>query len=546
MSLTWKLILGFLFALVLQVSQMLISGYFTSKLQDATQQVSSSLQANLAVQNSIDAVRLLQNRITEDLGPANANIDLAVYKVYVEEACRQAESFAEALANTPNPAAAPVAKQVASLAQGMKDLEAQPQAALSDEVQFFEDTVRDLEQALLGAQLEIKALAIAGVELEREVSGLPVRAGLVITLGGVVLMAAFVAWFSRQLVIPIERAWAELEQRVASRTAELATSVENLEEQITERKRVEGQKEELNRQLVDASRRAGMAELATGVLHNVGNVLNSVNTSSTLLLDGLRKSKVDGLKRALVLIGDHEEDLASFITESEQGQMLPKYLGQLSNHLSNERDALVAEANDLSTRVTHMMEIVSRQQSYACVSNSLTTMHLSSIIDDVLSMHMASFADCDVTVEKSFNFDEALPLDRSRVMQIFMNLVGNARRAIKDTNRGSGTLRISLDQQGDDRIRVSIVDDGVGISHEGLTKIFNHGFTTKSDGHGFGLHHSANAASEMGGKLWAESDGVGLGATFLLELPLQPDHAATSPDAAQPELAQPSLQGAES
>lgn len=537
MSLTWKLILGFLFALVLQVSQMLISGYFTAKLQDATQQVSSALQANLAVQNSIDAVRLLQDRITEDLGKAGGEIDLSVYNVYVEEACKQAEQFAVALADTPNPAAGPVATQVAALTKGMQELEGHPRATLTDEVQFYEDTVRDLEQALLGAQLEIKALAIAGVELEREVSGLPVRAGLVITLCGVVLMAAFVAWFSRQLVIPIERAWAELEQRVASRTEQLATSVASLEEQITERKRVEGQKEELNRQLVDASRRAGMAELATGVLHNVGNVLNSVNTSSTLLLDGLRKSKVDGLKRALVLIGDHEDDLASFMTESAQGQMLPKYLGQLSDHLSKERDALVAEANDLSTRVTHMMEIVSRQQSYACVSNALTMMHLSAILDDVLSMHMASFADCDVSVERSFDFDEALPLDQSRVMQIFMNLIGNAKRAIKDTNRGSGTLRISLEQRGTDRIRARIADDGVGISAEGLTKIFNHGFTTKSDGHGFGLHHSANAATEMGGRLWAESDGVGLGATFLLELPLQPNLATNPPDASQPELA---------
>jgi two-component system NtrC family sensor kinase len=60
----------------------------------------------------------------------------------------------------------------------------------------------------------------------------------------------------------------------------------------------------------------------------------------------------------------------------------------------------------------------------------------------------------------------------------------------------------------------------VGIAPENLTRIFSHGFTTRTDGHGFGLHSAALAAQQMGGRLTAQSDGPGRGATFTLELPV--------------------------
>jgi signal transduction histidine kinase len=69
-------------------------------------------------------------------------------------------------------------------------------------------------------------------------------------------------------------------------------------------------------------------------------------------------------------------------------------------------------------------------------------------------------------------------------------------------------------------VSIIVRDNGIGIPPENLIKIFNHGFTTKRDGHGFGLHSGANAAKEMGGSLTAESNGPGLGATFTLELPV--------------------------
>jgi C4-dicarboxylate-specific signal transduction histidine kinase len=377
-----------------------------------------------------------------------------------------------------------------------------------------------MHDRLLQAQIHVRNQAQQGVARERAVRDRPMQASLVVTLGGVVLMALFVSWFSRQLVIPIERAWAELERRVQERTTELAATVTQLEAQIEERKRAEARTRDLHEQLVTASRRAGMAELATGVLHNVGNVLNSVNVSANILLDRLRQSKVDGLRKAVALLDANSGDLGAFLMTSAQGKKLPHYLATLAEHLVQDRDALIGETVDLSQRIDHMKEIVSRQQSYARVAGTTSSERLAPIVDDVLAMHASSFQKHDIRVVRRIEHDGECDIDRSRVMQILMNLVTNAKHALRARDRGGAVLEICIAAHGDDRIRLTVGDNGVGIPAENLTKIFAHGFTTKRDGHGFGLHHSANAASEMGGRLWAESPGPGHGATFVLELPI--------------------------
>ena len=522
MSLTWKLILGFLFAVVLQVVQLLISAHFTRQLLTASVQVSSALAASLAVQSGIDAVRQLQQRVAADLGAGRG--DPAVHRVFVEEIAARCGELQQFALEQPGFVCRELATPLAELLK--QQLASQSCAGAESEQQhdafaFLGDAGHDLEQALLQAQLRVRAIATAGVEQERAVHDLPERAGIAIMAGGLVLMALFVAWFSRQLVLPIQRAWAELERRVSERTAELATTVTQLEGQIVERQRVQAQKEELNRQLVEASRRAGMAELANGVLHNVGNVLNSVNVSADLLREHLRASKADGLQRVVDLLQSHRDDLGAFLSASPQGQKLTPYLGQLAAHLQHERCALVEEARELAQGIDHMKAIVSRQQSYARVTGVAESAQLSAIIEDVLRLHEASFAAGDIRCTVESTFDEPFELDRSRVMQILMNLVGNAKQAVREHPAGTGSIRIVTAATAENRVCLRVVDNGVGISPENLTRIFGHGFTTKSDGHGFGLHHSANAAAEMGGRLWAESEGPGRGASFCLELPLR-------------------------
>lgn len=526
MSLTSKLVLGFLFAVVLQVAQMSISGYFTAQMQAASQLVSDAMTAHLAAQAGVDAVRQLRLHIDSDLGEQGGSVDPAVYLVFLDAVADQADVMTNALSATAGDRFAPVLTRLAAARTELGALRkvmagVSPVAlAVRDAVDFFDDSVGELEQQLLRAQIEVRAIAVEGTDRERAVHDLPVRAGLGITVGGVVMMAVFIAWFSRQLVVPIQRAWSELEGRVAERTAELARTVGELEGEIAERRRGERQREELHRQLVESSRRAGMAELANGVLHNVGNVLNSVNVCANLLLDRLRKSKAVGLRRAVDLLRDHERDLADFLTTSPQGRQLPEYLQHLAGHLDRQQELLIAETQDLTQRIDMMKEIVSRQQSYARVSGTTQRTRLSSIIGDVLHMHATAFADLDIRVESDCSWDEECECDRSRVLQILMNLVSNAKHALQERGKGGGVLRITTASTDGGRVRIRVIDNGVGIAPANLARVFGHGFTTKRDGHGFGLHHSANAAAEMGGRLYVESEGLGAGATFVLELPV--------------------------
>ncbi|MCA8974390.1 MAG: ATP-binding protein, partial [Planctomycetes bacterium] len=311
-----------------------------------------------------------------------------------------------------------------------------------------------------------------------------------------------------------------LEARVQQRTAELASTVGALETEIVERQRAEAQRQRLHLQLVEASRQAGMAELANGVLHNVGNVLNSVNVAANVIIDILRQSRVEGLPRVVGLVREHEQDLAEFLTVSGRGRRLPDYLDQLAKHLIAERESLLAETLDLSTCIQHMKEIVHRQQAYASVSGATVAVTFGEIVAEVLRMQESAIERHGVEVALRIECDERVEIDRSRVIQILVNLVKNATQAVADREVGTGRIEISVVSQDGACARVEVVDNGVGIPAADLTRIFGHGFTTKVDGHGFGLHHSANAATEMGGRLWAESGGFGLGSKFVLELPL--------------------------
>jgi signal transduction histidine kinase len=538
LTLTQKLVLGFLFALVLQIAQMLISSYFTAEMQDASEQVADALTASMAVQAGLDAGREIQTRARKDAASPETRSDPAIYRVFVDELRTQAEALALACTPAKHQPVALVEERLANVARHLVELERAARGhdteARGDATSFLDDAMQELTEALLQAQIHVRGIARQGVERERAVHDRPMQASLIVTLGGVVLMALFVTWFSRQLVIPIERAWAELERRVTERTAELGATVTQLEAQIVERERAEARTRELHEQLVATSRRAGMAELANGVLHNVGNVLNSVNVSANVLLDRLRKSKADGLQKAVDLIKDHEADLGAFLTTSAQGKKLPHYLETLASHLLQDRDMLVGETVDLSHRIDHMKEIVSRQQSYARVSGTTSREHVAKIVDDVLAMHASSFEKHDIRIVRRIDYDGEGDIDRSRVMQILTNLVNNAKHALIDRDHGGAVLEIGVTKPSDDRVRLTVTDTGVGIPAENLTRIFAHGFTTKPDGHGFGLHHSANAAAEMGGRLWGESAGPGQGATFVLELPIHSPAPALAITASAP------------
>jgi PAS domain S-box-containing protein len=288
---------------------------------------------------------------------------------------------------------------------------------------------------------------------------------------------------------------------------------------ISDLKEAERQVVEVHAQLLDASRLAGMAEIAINVLHNVGNVLNSVNVSAALILSNLRASKLQGLARAIELMDNHTGDLGVFLTSDDKGKLIPGYLRQLASVLGVEQRSAITELMALTKNVDHIKEIIAAQQAHAGASMLIEKVQVVELVKDALRINADALARRHVLVVQDIAQVPQLPLNKGRVLQILVNLIGNAQQALEGVTDPKLTLRVEISS--DQRLRICVADNGIGISPENLIKVFSHGFTTKKTGHGFGLHSAVNAAREMGGTLTVHSDGSGTGATFTLELPTE-------------------------
>jgi nitrogen fixation/metabolism regulation signal transduction histidine kinase len=278
------------------------------------------------------------------------------------------------------------------------------------------------------------------------------------------------------------------------------------------------------RDLVDASRRAGMAEVAAAVLHNIGNVLNNVNVSVTMVQGVLERSKAAGVRRVASMLQENREHLATFLTSDPRGTRVPEYVGALSDALDQERTDLQQEVASLRRDIEHISRIVDAQQVHARVSIVVDRAPLSEVVDAALQI--SGIARTGITVQREPSPLPVYDVSRHEVLQILVNVFTNARHAISASDRADGRVVIRVGTH-DKGLSVSVEDNGVGIPAENLTRVFQHGFTTRPGGRGFGLHSSANMAKAMGGSLTCSSRGPGLGATFHLELPtMAQDRAA--------------------
>jgi PAS domain S-box-containing protein len=289
---------------------------------------------------------------------------------------------------------------------------------------------------------------------------------------------------------------------------------------ITERKRADVQLERVHKELMAASREAGMAEVATNVLHNVGNILNSVNISASLVTERVKQSKAPSLKRIAALLAEQGPRLGDFITNDPRGSRIPEYLATLGDQLAGDQQMALTELALLRQNLEHIKDTVTMQQSYAKLCGVVETVSVADLVEDSLRLNAGAFVRHGVTLERDYREVPPISVDKHKVLQILVNLVRNAKYACDESGRTDKrvTLRVEPAAAG---VRISVVDNGVGIAPENMNRLFSHGFTTRKSGHGFGLHSGALAAQELGGTLRAESDGPGRGAAFILELPAE-------------------------
>lgn len=338
------------------------------------------------------------------------------------------------------------------------------------------------------------------------------------------VLAIFAAERARRFAranVQLQRAQERLEERVAERTAELSDTNQHLAAEIAQRKRAQTELESVQGRLLETSRQAGMAEVATSVLHNVGNVLNSVNVAAMLVIDRMRASKVSSLSKLSALLQNNEAHLAEFMTNDPRGRRIPEYIATLASTLTAEHKLVLGELDQLRNHIDHIKEIVAMQQSYAKISGVVETLPVVDLVEDAIRMNGSALERHGVTIKREYIAQPTITIERHKVLQILVNIIRNAKYACDECGRADKEMKLRVTASGG-AVQIAVVDNGVGIPAENLTRIFAHGFTTRKNGHGFGLHSGALTAKELGGELSVCSDGPGRGATFILELPLLP------------------------
>lgn len=290
---------------------------------------------------------------------------------------------------------------------------------------------------------------------------------------------------------------------------------DNLERMVKQRTE---ELETAQKELVEKAHKAGMADIATGTLHNVGNILNSVMTSVHLLGNILDKQSIDGLSKANVLLKANMDDLETFMCRDTKGPKLMQYYIRLEDVFNEEREQIRAQLERLSDKVNTITDVISAQQNYAGSGALTEDMSLEAIIDDALTMQSGSIEKYSISVVKKFENVPRVKAQKTKLIHILINLIKNAKEAMTDVDPTGRILTIETLVEGDS-VQARVSDSGSGIPEENLNKIFSHGFSTKEGGHGFGLHSCANYMTEMSGEIRAESGRGQAGTTFILSFP---------------------------
>lgn len=282
-------------------------------------------------------------------------------------------------------------------------------------------------------------------------------------------------------------------------------------------------KEELNQQKIQKARQLGMAEVASSVLHNVGNTLNSINTSIELLDEKVNHSKMDNLSPLVNLMQQHKNDMPRFLVEDPQGQHVIEFITLLLTEWNNQKQFFSNEISGLKKNVWHIKSIIRMQQSLSHAVGMTEEASMTELLEDALTLNKIAYERMAIKIVRDYHPIKTVIVDKVKVFQIVVNLIKNSIDSLQEVDSDFKQLTLRLKEKDSSHFMIQVEDNGVGILNENILKIFSHGYTTKLTGHGFGLHASALDAQDMNGSLVAESEGAGKGAKFILVLPYKPN-----------------------
>jgi len=292
--------------------------------------------------------------------------------------------------------------------------------------------------------------------------------------------------------------------------------------EIHERKQMQSKVDSLHKKLILAARRAGMADIASGVLHNVGNILNNVTTSVGVTKEMIENSRIKNLTDLAKLLEENRDNLVTFLSTDERGEKILDYIGLLAKTLMDENKNVENEIIQLEKYISHIKDVVTMQQSLSSVIGMNENVKILDVIEDAMMLNKSISENKNIEFTYDIQFKENATLDRVKLLHILVNLIKNAIESITETNNIEKHIWICVYQRDEIFFTIEVKDNGSGILPENLTQIFNYGFTTKPNGNGIGLHTSSSFVQEMNGKLYAKNNDPEPGATFIIELPITP------------------------
>jgi signal transduction histidine kinase len=264
---------------------------------------------------------------------------------------------------------------------------------------------------------------------------------------------------------------------------------------------------------------AGMAEIASEVLHNVGNAINTANCCVELVEERLSSSRLSGLEMATLMLSEQAANAADFFRNDPRGPKLIHYLVSLNDTLQKERCENLEEARRLQETIRHIRDAIASQQDHARRSDFRQRVNLMEVLEESLLVNAPLRQQMGVRVEINASELPDVSLNKSRVVQVLVNLQKNAVLSMQTVPEDLRRMAITVTVLAKGTIEISVQDSGIGLTPEIKERLFAQRFTTRTDGSGLGLHYCANVVREMGGEITAESDGPGTGATFRFTIP---------------------------
>ena len=294
--------------------------------------------------------------------------------------------------------------------------------------------------------------------------------------------------------------------------------LKTLGEEKEERKKAIQDLEKSKRMANAQLQAAGKVEFANTILHNVSNVLNSVNISCAQIDNFLGDSKLSQLLLALRLFEKNRDQLGMFLNEDPKGRQLPDYFRLVSGVLEEEHQQLVEEVKEMRKKIRLMKEIVDTQQAHAREDAGLAYYEIEELIEEAVKINGALIDAYRVEIRKDYHPEQRVRAGRIEITHVLINLVKNGIEAMAKAEHPTLVFHGEIGKDG--KYHLDISDNGCGIAPEHMAKMFSHGFTTKETGHGFGLAYCERSMKEMGGDIEVHSDGLDQGTTFTLTIPV--------------------------